>query len=181
MKQKIYLGLIALSFNAIAQTPTGSPPPLATTPANTIPVANSAWYRGGNFATGPAGNNNIFGTATGFNSPIYTITNGLQRTKLNGTQTAVIAGVPQNVDGYFGISPTGYFGQPGNTPWAMLHLDGPNNTNFGGDWRKWMRTGTFMRENSDAMYVGLKEEVGANRSDAVINWSDDANSAGGPF
>lgn len=28
-----------------------------------------------------------------------------------------------------------------------------------------------MRENSDAMYVGIKPE-GNNRSDTVVNWSD---------
>jgi len=34
-----------------------------------------------------------------------------------------------------------------------------------------------MKENSDAMYVGLIE-LGTNRSDAIINWSDDAAGAG---
>jgi len=39
----------------------------------------------------------------------------------------------------------------------------------------------FMRENSDAMYVGLQTQPGTtNRSDAVINWSDDiSNQYGG--
>jgi hypothetical protein len=162
MKHKIYLGLIALGFNSMAQTPTGTPHGIfAPNVANsTVP-----WLRGGNLPAGGGAADNVFGTA--FNSPIYTITNGLQRTKLNATQNAVIAGVNQNVSGYFGISPTGYFGIPGNTPWAMLHLDGPNNTLFNGDWRRWMKTGTFMRENSDAMYVGLKDE-GANPSDAAL-------------
>lgn len=41
-----------------------------------------------------------------------------------------------------------------------------------------MRTGIFMKENSDAMYVGLKQETGTNRSDAVISWSDDPVGAG---
>ncbi len=59
----------------------------------------------------------------------------------------------------------------------MLHLEGNNNTpytnHFGGQYRTWMRVGTFMRENSDVMYVGLKQEAGTNRSDAVVNWSDE--------
>lgn len=59
----------------------------------------------------------------------------------------------------------------------MLHLEGNNNTtytnHYGGQYRTWMRVGAFMRENSDAMYVGLKQEAGTNRSDAVVNWSDD--------
>ena len=45
-----------------------------------------------------------------------------------------------------------------------------------------MQTGTFTAENSDAMYVGLKNEfatMGANRSDAVINWSDDVGGSSG--
>jgi hypothetical protein len=72
-----------------------------------------------------------------------------------------------------GISPNGYF--TNNSPWSMLHLEGPNNVPqfTGGQWRSWMKTGLFMRENSDAMYVGLKQEPGNNRSDAIVSWSDD--------
>lgn len=103
--------------------------------------------------------------------------------RINGTLFAPIAGVTQNVSGYVGISPNGYFAN--NTPRAMLHLDGLNNTGnpgFPGDWRSWMKTGVYIRENSDAMYVGLKDEfatAGINRSDAVISWSDDPT-VGGP-
>ncbi len=64
----------------------------------------------------------------------------------------------------------------------MLHLEGPNNTGgaTGAGWRTWMRTGTFMKENSDAMYLGMQQQPGVNRSDAVINWSDDQSSPLGP-
>ena len=123
-------------------------------------------------------NNNFFpaGKFLGFTNnganPLMFRTNNIDRMRLNGTLTTTLFGVNQNVSGYFGISPQGFFAN--NSPWAMLHLDGPNNTPFLGDWRRWMRTGVYMRENSDAMYVGLKEESGSNRSDAVINWSDDA-------
>jgi hypothetical protein len=162
IKLKFLAASIFLSISAIAQPPTGTPP--AT---NTAARAAAAWYRGGNFPIGstPPGAN-IFGTM--FNSPIYTYTNSVNRTRLNGTLTTTINAVNQNVDGYFGISPSGYFAN--NTPVAMLHLYGANNTFFGigGGWRSWMKTGAFMNENSDAMYVGMKPEAGTNRSDAVI-------------
>lgn len=93
--------------------------------------------------------------------------------RLNGTQTEVISLVPTNTSGFLGLSDSPFFST--NSPWAMLHLEGPNNTPFtGGQWRTWMKTGLFMRENSDGMYVGMKQETGTNRSDAVVSWSDDA-------
>jgi hypothetical protein len=48
-------------------------------------ASERAWYRGGNQQGGTAGANNIFGTAAGFNSPIYTQTNGTQRMVIMGT------------------------------------------------------------------------------------------------
>jgi hypothetical protein len=100
--KKLTILTLFMSSMIYAQTPTGSAPPSSVFPPNLPNVKDQserAWYRGGNLAGGAAGGNNIFGTAAGFNSPIYTITNGLQRTKLNGTQNAVIAGVNQNVSG----------------------------------------------------------------------------------
>ena len=154
------------------------------TPTNNSPSAPGAsgigsgayWSRVGNDGLGANNQNNIFGTL--WNSPIYTYTNGLPRTRLNGNLNTTVNGVTKNFDGYYGISPTGYFNT--NTPWSMLHLDGSNNTSFpGGGWRMWMNTGTFMRENSDGMYVGMMQ-VGINRSDAIINWSDDPSGSSGP-
>jgi len=114
-------------------------------------------------------------------SPLDFRTNNTNRMVINGNLTTLIQGVNQNVTGYVGISPLGYFAN--NSPRAMLHLDGPTNVpQFGGDWRSWMQTGMYLRENSDAMYVGLKNEFasgGVNRSDAVINWSDDPTTNGG--
>jgi hypothetical protein len=49
--------------------PVGNPPS-SNTPVN---LAGSAWYRGGNYNTGPAANNNILGTF--FNSEIFIYTN----------------------------------------------------------------------------------------------------------
>lgn len=132
------------------------------------------WHRGGNNAApfGQGGTDNIFGTM--WNSPIYTYTDGINRARLNGTLTAPLNGVNQNVSGFMGLAPDGYFAN--NTPITLLHLQGPNNTNFGfgGGWRRWMSTGMFIGEHSDGMYVGMKPVDGvANRSNAVINWNDD--------
>ena len=136
-----------LAFEALAQ-------PVGTAPSPSAPVpilAQSAWYRGGNFGFGTGLTNNVFGTAVGFNSGIYTMTFGINRTHLNGSQTATLNGVVQPVDGYFGIGPNGYFAS--NSPATMLHLQGPDNSGFGSlsGWRKWIKTGTFTSENSDAL------------------------------
>ena len=169
MKIKIFTGVLLMFSQTYfaQQNPTGSPVPSGYTTAQ---QAASAWYRGGNNFGNTAGFNNIFGTA--WNSPIYTITNNIVRTRLNGTLINNYNGYNHDVTGHFGIGLDNYFAT--NTPLTMLHLEGLNNTTFQfGQYRGWMRTGVFMRENSDGMYVGLKPE-GFNRSDAVINWSDDA-------
>ena len=104
MKTKITIAISCICLSLTAQPPTGTPPTPypAFNPPTTQNVANSAWYRGGNFNVGPAGNNNIFGTM--WNSPIYTKTNGFTRTRLNGDLTTIISGVNQNVSGYMGLS-----------------------------------------------------------------------------
>ncbi len=112
-------------------------------------------------------------------NPLEFRTNNINRMRLNGTQTNNYLGTGflHDVSGHLGIGLNNYFAI--NTPLTMLHLEGPNNTIFdGGQFRGWMRTGMFARENSDAMYVGMKPE-GPNRSDAVVSWSDD-NLGGGP-
>ena len=148
------LSILSISLFYTSAQPVGSP-------------ANSPfWNRGGNLQQNNS--SNIFGTF--WNSGIYTYTASVCRTRLNGNQTANINGVNQNVTGYFGIGLNNYFAT--QTPMAMLHLEGPNNSNnYGGaGWRAWMRTGMFAKENSDAMYVGLQTQTGTtNRSDAIIN------------
>ena len=110
--------------------------------------------------------------ATNGANPLQFRTNNLIRMRLNGTHTNNYFGYNHDVSGHFGIGLNNYFAT--ETPLTMLHLEGDNNTPFnGGQFRDWMRTGVFMRENSDAMYVGMKPE-GINRSDAVVSWSDDA-------
>ncbi len=114
------------------------------------------------------------------NFPLFTQTNGIVRTRLNHNFTTTVNGVNKQFNGYFGISPLGFFNN--NTPYAMLHLYGQDNSGFnaGAGWRQWMETGLLMNENSDGMYVGLKQEIGTNRSDAIVNWSDDPNGSSGP-
>ncbi len=115
--------------------------------------------------------NNTYGStkflgwnATNGVNPLFFKTNNLTRIRLNGNQIYNYNGTPINVSGFFGIGLNNYFAN--NTPLTMLHLEGSNNTPFTfGQYRGWMKTGLFMRENSDAMYVGLKTESGTNRSD----------------
>ncbi len=169
-KQFLLLGAILFGVSAFAQQA-----PTNTAPGGVGPSGQNNqqfWSRAGN--SNAIGTNNIFGTL--WNSPIYTVTAGVTRTRLNGNLTQLINGVNQPVNGYFGIGPNGWFNS--NSPWAMLHLEGPNSTVFPGNgWRSWMRTGLLMREESDQMYVGMKREA-TNQVDAVISWSDDATASG---
>lgn len=118
MKTKIYLGLIALSYNAIAQqNPTGTPPPGIISPPNlpnTINQTEKAWYRGGNINTGSAASNNIFGTM--WNSPVYHYTSGQQRMVLMGQNPA------GSISGALGLGTI--------TPLSYFHINsaGSNNT-----------------------------------------------------
>lgn len=64
------------------QLPTNTSPAL---PALNGTNASNFWSRAGNSGTGVNNSNNLFGTALNFNSPIYTITNGALRMKLNAT------------------------------------------------------------------------------------------------
>ncbi|HEX8515912.1 MAG TPA: tail fiber domain-containing protein [Bacteroidia bacterium] len=166
----IVVYILSLNSHVFAQQPATGTPVGAFAPS--VGNTTRAWLRGGNTATGSGLNDNIFGTA--FNSPIYTITNGSHRMRVNGNLTTTVNLVTgHNVGGFVGIAPGGYFAA--NTPAAMLHLYGPNNTTFGigGGWRRWMQTGMLVNENSDAIYVGMMPQPGLNRSDAVVAWNDD--------
>lgn len=135
-------------------------------------VANAQpWERGGNNGILPPTT-----IGTNFNKEIYLETNNQNRIRINGTETKIRPLFTHDVSGFVGISPTGYF----NTHQAevLLHLEGPNTTPFdGGNYRPWFKTGIYIREQSDGMYVGLKQDGPTNNeSDAVISWSDDAGS-----
>lgn len=85
MRKLHFTFLLCISnFAFTQQTPTGTPQPS---------VNYNDWFRGGN-----SGNNlspNIFGT--NWNSPIYTVTNGVNRTTLMGFQP------PGSITGAFGL------------------------------------------------------------------------------
>jgi hypothetical protein len=74
---------------------------------------------------------------------------------------------------------TGFVGIRTNNPQSQLHI-GDNLPPGGGGWRNWMKTGTFICETSDNVYIGLKDEGGFNLKDAVINWGDDPSGSPGP-
>lgn len=123
------------------------------------------WMVGGN-------NNGQLGGAlqprlgTNGNRPLIFETNNTLRMHINQDGTS-----------YLGLNTSGFVGVNTSAPRSMLHLNGPNNTLFGGaGWRTWMRTGLLSLENSDNLYVGMKEE-GINRSDAVICFGDDNGGA----
>lgn len=83
IKKIILSCLIVLSGKIIAQqAPTGAA--TGTIPPS-LPNSSVSWFRGGNLPVGTGATNNLFGTALNFNSPIYTITNGALRMKLNAT------------------------------------------------------------------------------------------------
>lgn len=134
---------------------------------------------------GVTGNNWTAAKFLGWNNtngvnPLFFRTNNITRMRLNGEQLLDYLGTGFMVDvrGHLGIGVNNYFAA--ESPLTMLHLEGPNNTLFnGGQFRGWMKTGVLSRENSDAMYVGMKSE-GTNRSDAVVFWSDDNGGGQGP-
>ncbi len=65
-----------------------------------------------------------------WNRPIHFFTNNIHRMRINADSAWQCGGwANQNVNGFVGISPTGFF--ENNKPWSMLHLDGPDNTGAG--------------------------------------------------
>ncbi len=164
-KVKVLLGTLALSSVAYAQQPAQGSPPANNTNAQ----AAAAWYRGGNTATTP---NNIFGTAAGFNSPIYTLTNGVNRTKLNGTFTNSAnqydidgyttfgnTNTTVNTSGYMLLGPNGTFQtEPtlniynNKGAYSLLHLNGTAPIQQNG-YRPWMKTGiTFNKTTTELIW-----------------------------
>jgi hypothetical protein len=120
------------------------------------------WLPGGQFVQlnqGQIGSQN--------NEPLQVITSNTERIRVNDqteTLTHVAWGV-QDKPGFVGIGTPG-IGNP--VPYSLLHLYGPNPTNFqAGGWRPWMRSGAFITENSDNLYVGMKPEPGELRGICV--------------
>ena len=172
MKNKILLLGLAFSFGLKAQqNPTG-----AGNTTVTPNVANSSfsWFRGGNLSGGAAGTNNIFGTL--WNSPIYTVTNGVNRTKLNGSFTTSAnqydidgyttfgnTNTTVNTSGYMLLGPNGTFQTQSNLSiyndkgaYSLLHLNGTAPIQQNG-YRPWMKTGITFTDNQDMSYFGLRQ------------------------
>ena len=174
---KVLLSTLALTSVTYAQqAPQGIPPA-----NNTNAQASAAWYRGGNTATTP---NNIFGTLAGFNSPIYTQTFGVTRTKLNGSVSYPVNTFTGVRDGFLLLGNNGNVNggtllSANRGAFTLLHLNGnTNNVNnvqeFG--YRNWMRTGITFTDNNDRAYIGYRANA-LDVSDFIVNWSD--NSVGG--
>lgn len=177
---------------------------MGTPPPSTPPLqAAAAWYRGGNnIISGPAGFN-IFGFATGSNSPIYTETNGALREKLNGDFTGATQYPINTYTAAQGVNTSGYLLlganspiQPGGGPpalyqqkgaFSLLHLNGVQNSitgtgftqEFG--YRPWMKTGITFTGNNDLMYFGIRALApGQDQSEMLVSWSDNNGPGNGP-
>ena len=185
MKKRIFIWLSCFGSLAYSQqNPTPNP---ATDPTTGLPAPQKgqyAWFRGGNLGAGnPAGTNNIFGTL--WNSPIYTVTNGVNRMKLNGSLPYVVNTYPGVRDGYLLLGYSGTFAAPlfnGATSgaYSQLHLNGFDGTFVPtGGYRPWMKTGITLTDNNDLSYFGLRS-VALDVTETAINWSDNAGSGSGP-
>lgn len=113
-------------------------------------------------------------------APMKFYTNNTDRMIINAAYNPTIHSQVVNTTGYVGMGANNFWGEEsgGEGPRSLLHLQGPYNAfaNGGNGWRTWNKTGVYINENSDEMYVGLKNEFtlnGPNRSDAVIMWGDD--------
>ena len=137
------------------------------------------WRKGGN----TAGNGfNIFGTGAGWNSPIYTYTNGIARSKLNGSLAYNVNGFAGNREGYLllGYSQTyaaNLFNNATEGAYSMLHLNGRNGTFVqSSGYRPWMQTGITLTDNDDMSYFGIRKVGnGTDITETAIVWSDNGN------
>ncbi|MBI3240024.1 MAG: hypothetical protein HYZ43_14470 [Flavobacteriia bacterium] len=181
-KTILQIGFIFVGISAFAQQ-------IPTTNSPSVPAQNGTndrafWSRAGNSQIN--GSNNIFGTL--WNSPIYTQTAGVNRTKLNGTFSYMVNGSMQPRDGYMFIGPNAVGSSNLNSfiyqdrgAFSLLHLNGTGVIQEFG-FRSWMKTGITLTDNTDMAYMGLRK-VGslANTeiTEMVINWTD--NDAGAPY
>lgn len=153
-KQFLLLGAILFGVSALAQQA-----PTNTAPGGSGPSGqNSAqyWSRAGN-NNFPVGNtNNIFGTL--WNSPIYTVTNGVNRTKLNGNVNYNVNGFTQGRDGYLLLGKDGpLLSGDGNIytdkgAFSLLHLNGVGSQVQELGYRSWMQTSITFTGNRDLSY-----------------------------
>ncbi|MCX7742985.1 MAG: hypothetical protein N2167_00325 [Flavobacteriales bacterium] len=158
--------------------------------ASTFQANSQNWLLGGNGPLGINATNNVLGTNN--NLPVRVETSNTERMRIN-ENTLINAGylgnpglfafsaanypllMPMNANGYVGIR-TG-------SPRAMLHIRGPEGIfGSGTGWRPWMKTGVYINEQSNNMYVGMYhvDSTGTKRPDAVVNWGDDNINASTP-
>jgi len=167
--------LLAISSSMSAQMlPTGSPP-IPTTSQQAL----NAWYRGGN---NPTPNfNNIFGTR--FGSGIFTITDNINRMRLNGNVAYPVGGFAGARNGFLllgpnsGVTGGSLYGTANRGAFSLLHL----NSGVGafaqeGGYRPWMNFGITSTHNQDFMFLGQRATNGIDITDAVFGWADN----GGP-
>lgn len=179
--KKIYLllGTIMIGSLAFSQSiPQGNPPG-----NNVNAQANAAWYRGGNNFGGPAGGANIFGTL--WNSPIYTQTFGVNRTKLNGNVSYTVNGFNAIRNGFYLLGQDATVSSNGGSlystkgAFSQFHIHGSGIVQEFG-FRPWMKTGITLTDNNDMSYIGLRQLGGGiDVTEMVINWTD--NAAGLPY
>lgn len=121
------------------------------------------------------------------NYPLYTKTNGVTRTKLNGSLIYNINGFNEVRSGYFllgnNVGPaSSYFNGAGSGAFSQLHLMGRVGTfiqEFG--YRPWMQTGITLTDNQDLSYIGLRQ-VGTvfDITETTITWADNDGTGSGP-
>lgn len=184
MKKRILTSLFlmaAIGINA-QQLPVGPGPAPG---ASTAQKADFAWYRGGNNSGGPAGVRNIFGTR--WNSPVFTVTSDIFRMRLNGNVTYPVNGYNQPRNGYLLLGQDGtaalgnLYGGNNRGAFSLLHLNGAGTFVQEGGYRNWMQTGITFTSNNDLMYVGHRQVgTGTDKTEAVLQWSDNAGGGFGP-
>jgi hypothetical protein len=126
------------------------------------------------------------------NFPLRTVTNGVNRTKLNGTFTTSAnqydidgyttfgnTNTTVNTTGYMLLGPNGTFQtQPtlniynDKGAYSLLHLNGTAPIQQNG-YRPWMKTGITFTDNQDMSYFGLRQiGTAIDWTETVMNWSD---------
>jgi hypothetical protein len=126
--------------------------------------------------------------ASNLTNPLFTKTNNLSRTKINGNLSYAVNGFTDVRNGYMLLSPlqngglstsTGLIMDNNRGAFSMFHINGTGIVQeFGA--RRWWKTGITLTDNSDAAYFGLRQVgTGIDVTETVINWTD--NQSGGDF
>lgn len=117
-------------------------------------------------------------------APVLFYTDGVERMRIVGSTNHSIdltqPGSPASTN-----ANTGYVGIATTNPLSRLTINSDINdptTPILRGWRSWMKTGVFINETSDNMYIGMIDKGGANNGannkDAIIAWGDDPSFSG---